>query len=165
MKNTDLHIKILFLKCYSPLLKILVLENQWKLWCLYLVQHMLHQIKAPQFYTELGLQKTVFNPLANGKIQGIFKAFKCFQILFKTNFIFKDFSRQSCIFKYFSSLCEPCYKRVGYSMNMMWQSACLVIYSTMVYNLIATWFPFQLHNDMSGLRFNVDQDINFSLVR
>ena len=28
-----------------------------KLWCLYLVQHMLHQIKAPQFYTDLGLQK------------------------------------------------------------------------------------------------------------
>ena len=28
-------------------------------------------------------------------------------MLFKTNFIFKDFSRQSCIFKYFSSLCEP----------------------------------------------------------
>ena len=23
-----------------------------KLWCLYLVQHMLHQIKAPQFYTK-----------------------------------------------------------------------------------------------------------------
>ena len=22
--------------------------------------------------------------------------------------IFKDFSKQSCIFKYFSSLCEPC---------------------------------------------------------
>ena len=22
-----------------------------KLWCLYLVQHMLHQMKAPQFYT------------------------------------------------------------------------------------------------------------------
>ena len=22
-----------------------------KLWCLYLLQHMLHQIKAPQFYT------------------------------------------------------------------------------------------------------------------
>ena len=30
-----------------------------------------------------------------------------FQVLFKTNFIFKDFSRQSCIFKYISSLCEP----------------------------------------------------------
>ena len=31
-----------------------------------------------------------------------------FQVLFMANFIFKDFSRQSCIFKYFSSLCEPC---------------------------------------------------------
>ena len=30
-----------------------------------------------------------------------------FQVLFKANLIFKDFSRQSCIFKYFSSLCEP----------------------------------------------------------
>ena len=26
-------------------------QNQFKLWCLYLVQLMLHQIKAPQFYT------------------------------------------------------------------------------------------------------------------
>ena len=26
-----------------------------KLLCLYLVQHMLHQIKAQQFYTDLGL--------------------------------------------------------------------------------------------------------------
>ena len=25
--------------------------NQYKLWRLYFVQHMLHQIKAPQFYT------------------------------------------------------------------------------------------------------------------
>ena len=30
-----------------------------------------------------------------------------FQVLFKANFIFKNFSRQSCIFKYFSSQCEP----------------------------------------------------------
>ena len=27
------------------------LEISIKLWCLYLVQHMLHQIKAQQFYT------------------------------------------------------------------------------------------------------------------
>ena len=76
------------------------------MWCLYLVQHMLHQIKTPQFYTDLGLQ-IVLNPLVNGKIQGVFKAFECFQVLFKANLIFKDFSRQSCLFKYFSSLCEP----------------------------------------------------------
>ena len=31
-----------------------------------------------------------------------------FQVFFKGNFIFKDFSRQSCLFKYFSILCEPC---------------------------------------------------------
>ena len=30
-----------------------------------------------------------------------------FQALFKANLIFKGFSRQSCIFKYFSSLWEP----------------------------------------------------------
>ena len=51
--------------------------------------------------------KTVLNPHANGKIQGLFKALSVFHVLFKANYIFKDFSRQSCIFKYFSSLCEP----------------------------------------------------------
>ena len=66
---------------------------------------MLHQIKAPQFYTDLGLQKRVLNPLANGKIQGLSRP-----LFFNANFIFKDFSRQSCISKYFSSLCEPCTK-------------------------------------------------------
>ena len=31
MKNTDLHFKILLLKCWSPILKTLVLENQCKI--------------------------------------------------------------------------------------------------------------------------------------
>ena len=31
MKNTDLHVKILLLKCKSPLLKIIVLEYQCKI--------------------------------------------------------------------------------------------------------------------------------------
>ena len=69
---------------------------------------MLHQIKAPKFYTDLGLKKIVLNPLANGKSQGLSKPLSVFQVFFKANFIFKDFSSQSCIFKYFSSLCEPC---------------------------------------------------------
>ena len=73
---------------------------------------MLHQIKASQFYTDSGLLKMVLNPLANGKIQGLFKAFEGLQVLFKANFIFKDFSRQSCIFMYFSSLWEPCPKGI-----------------------------------------------------
>ena len=42
------------------------------------MQHMLHQIKAPQFYTYLGLHKTVLSSLANGKIRELFKAFECF---------------------------------------------------------------------------------------
>ena len=42
---------------------------------------MLHQKKAPQFHTHLGLQNPVLNPHANGK--------------------FKDFSRPLSVFKYF----------------------------------------------------------------
>ena len=49
---------------------------------------MLHQIKAPQFYTE-----TQLNPPVNRKIQGLFKTFMCFQVHLKANLIFKDFSR------------------------------------------------------------------------
>ena len=48
---------------------------------------MLHQIKAPQFYIDLGLQKTVLN----GKIPGLSMPLSVSQVLFKANFIFKDF--------------------------------------------------------------------------
>ena len=49
---------------------------------------MLHHIKAPQFYTDLGLQRQVLNPPVNGKIQGLFKAFCVLLITFqgKLNF-------------------------------------------------------------------------------
>ena len=47
-----------------------------KLLCLYLVQHLLHQIKAQQLYTDLGLLSTVLNPTENSIIQGLFKAFE-----------------------------------------------------------------------------------------
>ena len=57
-----------------------------KLWYLYLVQHMLHQIKAPQFYTDLGIQKTVLNPFANGKMFSHVVKFKDF---FKVLSVFK----------------------------------------------------------------------------
>ena len=51
--------------------------------------------------------KTALDPLANGKFKDFSSHLSVFQVLFKVNFIFKDFSRQSCIFKYFSSLCKP----------------------------------------------------------
>ena len=37
----------------------LELDKSIKLLCLYLVQHMLYQIKAQQFYTDLGLYQQV----------------------------------------------------------------------------------------------------------
>ena len=51
---------------------------------------MLHQITAPKFYTDLGLQKTVLNPRENGKIHGLFKAFECFSSTFQSKFYFQD---------------------------------------------------------------------------
>ena len=63
---------------------------------------MLHQIKAQQFYTDLGLyqQCEVLQKILE------FKDFS--RLLSKADLIFKDFSRKPSKFKYFSSLCEPC---------------------------------------------------------
>ena len=63
-----------------------------KLWCLYLVQHMLHQIKASQIYTDLGLQ-TLLNPPVNGENQGLSKAFECFSSTFQGKFNFQGLSK------------------------------------------------------------------------
>ena len=52
--------------------------------------------------------KTVLNPPVNGKFKDFSRPLSVFQVLFKASLIFKDFSRQFCIFKDFSSLCEPC---------------------------------------------------------
>ena len=78
-----------------------------KLLCLYLVQHLLHQIKAQQFYIDLDhyqrrsvLQKIEFKDFS--------RLLSDLLVLFKADFIFKDFSRKPSKFKYFSSLCEPC---------------------------------------------------------
>ena len=71
------------------MLESITKEISVKLWCLYLVKHMLHQIKAPQFNTDLDLQKTVLNLFANGKIQGLFKAFECFSSTFQGKFYFQ----------------------------------------------------------------------------
>ena len=45
---------------------------------------MLHQIKAPQFYTDIGLQKHCYV-----KIQGLFKAFECFSSTFQSKLYFQ----------------------------------------------------------------------------
>ena len=50
---------------------------------------------------------TVPSPTENSRIQGLFKLFSDFPVLFKADLIFKDFSRKPSKLKYFSSLCEP----------------------------------------------------------
>ena len=40
------------------------------------------------------------------KFKDFSRLLSVFQVPFKANLIFKDFSRQSCLFKYFSSLCQ-----------------------------------------------------------
>ena len=64
-----------------------------------------YQVKAQQFYKDLGL---VLSPTENSRIQGLLRPFSDFPVLFKADLIFKDFSRKPFKFKYFSSLCEPC---------------------------------------------------------
>ena len=66
-----------------------------KLLCLYLVQHMLHQIKAHQFYTDLGLLSTVLSPTENNKIQGLFKAFEKFSSTFQGRFNFQGLFKKA----------------------------------------------------------------------
>ena len=55
MKNTDLSVKIRLQKCKIEKMETLLLKINIKLLCLYLVQHILHQIKAQHVYTDFGL--------------------------------------------------------------------------------------------------------------
>ena len=67
MKNTDLHVKILLRKRYSALLKILVLENEYKI----VVPLFGATYDAPNKGTTILLwfrsPKTALNPPVNGK--------------------------------------------------------------------------------------------------
>ena len=44
------------------------------------------------------------------KFKDFTRPLRVFSVLFKTDLIFKDFSRKPSNFKYFSSPCEPCKK-------------------------------------------------------
>ena len=68
---------------------------------------MLHQIKAQQFYTDLGLyqQCQVLQKIV--KFKDFSRLLSDFPVLFKAESIFKDFSRKPSNIKYISSLCEP----------------------------------------------------------
>ena len=61
---------------------------------------MLHQIKAQQFYTDLGLQKIVI-------FKDKSRLLSDFPVLFKADLIFNDFSRKPSKFKYFQACANP----------------------------------------------------------
>ena len=49
----------------------------------------------------------MLNPPVNGKIQGLFKAFECFQVTFKANLIFKDFEDSPVYLSTFKACANP----------------------------------------------------------
>ena len=56
---------------------------------------MLHQIKAQQFYTDLGLLSTVLRPTENSRIQGLFQAFELFSSTFQGRFNFQGLFKKA----------------------------------------------------------------------
>ena len=49
----------------------------------------------------------MLTPPVNGKIQGLFKAFQCFQVLFTANLIFKDFQDSLVYSSHFQACASP----------------------------------------------------------
>ena len=68
---------------------------------------MLHQIKAQQFYTDLGLYLQCLLLQKIVEFKDFSRLLSDLPVLFKADLIFKDFSRKPSKLKYFSSLCEP----------------------------------------------------------
>ena len=85
--------------------------------CLNLVQHMLHQIKAQQFYHDLGLYQLCYVLQKIDEFKASSRLLSDFPVLFKLKAdLIKDFSRNPFKFNYFSSLCQPC--EIGFP--LMW---------------------------------------------
>ena len=69
---------------------------------------MLHQIKAQQFYNDLSLYELCKVLQKVVEFKDFSRLLSDFPVLLKADLIFKYFSRKPSIFKYFSSLSEPC---------------------------------------------------------
>ena len=78
---------------------------------------MLHQIKAQQFYTDLGLYQQCYVLQKIVEFKDFSWLLSDFPVLFKAGLIFKDFLRNPSKFKYFSSLCKPCKENCPHSLG------------------------------------------------
>ena len=108
-KNTDGSVKILLQKCQTEIMVKLVLENEYEI----VVPLFGAAFAAPSKGTTIlywfKSLSTVLSSTETRRKQDLFKALRDFPVLFKADWIFKDFSRKPSKFKYFSSLCEPWY--------------------------------------------------------
>ena len=68
---------------------------------------MLHQIKAPQFYTDLALQITVLSPLAKVKFKDFSRPLSVFQVLFKANLFSRTFQDSTVYSSTFQACANP----------------------------------------------------------
>ena len=74
MNNIDLHVKILLRKCCSPLLRILVFENLYKIVDPLFGAAYATPNKGTTILYRFSSPKTVLNHPVIGKIKGLFKA-------------------------------------------------------------------------------------------
>ena len=73
-----------------------------------MLENMLHQKKAQQFYTDFGFYQQCLVLQKIVEFKDLSRLLGDFPVLFMTNLISKDFSRKSSKFKYITRLCEPC---------------------------------------------------------
>ena len=73
----------------------LVLIISIKLLCLYLVQHLLHQIRAQQFYSNLDLYQQSQLLQKREAFKDFSRPLHDFPVLFKAYLIFKDFLKKT----------------------------------------------------------------------
>ena len=119
-----------------------VLENSIKLLCLYLVLHLLHQIKAQHFYTDLNLYQQCLFLQKIEEFKDFSRPLNDFPVLFKAYLFFKDFLRKPSKFKYFRSLCKPWNNWV---ITCDFQQCCIL---TSVYSYEPLQPPFKLRNSI-----------------
>ena len=74
-----------------------------KLLCLYLAQHLLHQIKAQQFYSDLDFYQLCQFLQKIEEFKDFSRPLHDLPVLFKAYLIFKDFSRKPSKFKSFQA--------------------------------------------------------------
>ena len=100
------------------------------------MQHMLHQTKAQQIYTDLDLYQQCYVLQKIEEFKDFSRHLSDFPVLFKAYLNFKDFSRKPSKFKYFSSLCKP------------WNNYWLYI------KTLGLWFPYLALSNHYKMGFN-----------